>query len=206
MKREILFALTSVLFLGFLPSCLKVIDWGKKHLDQGSVLGKKSKEARSYIKTTRVYNQFELQGNFDVLWLSNSVRMIFSDFYSLRRGKSEDQKKVFLRRQLEENNYFISFYLLSLKSIRLGEKDSEWSLFLKVADKKYAPVETRVVDLDPEYKDIFGDKWSKFKDSYLIYFNAKDIEDNFIIDEGTKKISLVFRSLDKETELFWELG
>jgi len=207
MKRDILFNLFLIFSLGFLPGCGKIIDWGKKHVDQGQDLDPDLKLAKSFIRSARIYDQFELVGGFDALLLADPVRIAYANFYALKHGKDKAQKRVFLRRQLEENNYFIAFYVLSLKTMRLGENDSKWTLFLKVGDKSYAPVEIRIEDLDPEYRDIFGKKFSKFKDSYLVFFNAKDVEGNYIFSEEEKgKISLVFRGLKKETELSWDIG
>jgi len=205
MKWDVVFPLIFIFLLGFLPGCGRVIDWGKNNFDQGKELNKNISVARDHIKSIRVYDQFTVAGGFDALWLSDDARISYVDLYSLKRGKSSDQRKVFLRRQIEENNHFVSFYVLSLKEIVLGENDSNWTLFLKVGDNFFNPTEIKTVDLSPEYKDIFGKKFSKFKDAYQVSFNAKDVEDNFIVNEGTDQISLVFRSLDKEIELDWSI-
>jgi len=207
MKRNILFNLFLIISLGILPGCGKIIDWGKKQVDQGKDLDPDLKTAKNFIRSARIYDQFELVGSFDALLLADPVRVAYTNFYTFKRGKSEDQKKVFLRRQLEENNYFIAFYVLSLRSMRLGENDSKWTLFLQVGDKTYSPIEIRIADLDPEYKDIFGKKFSKFKDAYLVLFSAKNVEDNYILSSAEKcEISLVFRGLKKEAKLNWDIG
>ena len=203
MKRDMLFLFFCTILIVLLPGCGRIIDWGKDNFYQGCEVNKNVSAARSYIKSKRVYDQFSLVGAFDVLWLSDAVRKTYVDLYARKYGKNEEQKQVFLRRQLEENNHFITFYVLNPKNIILGEKDSYWSILLKVGDKVFTPIEQKVIDVSSEYIDIFGKKYNQFKDVYLVYFNAKDIENNFLIDKDTRCISLLFRSHDKDITLCW---
>jgi len=205
MKRDIIFSVTCLLLLGLLPGCGKIIDWAKENFDQGEPLKNKVSEARKFVRSARIYDQFELVGGFDALWLCDDLRILYSDLYALKNGKTQEQRKVFLRRQLEENNHFISFYLLGLQKTPLNEQDAIWSIFLQVGDRMFHPNEVKLIDLTPEYIEIFGKKYSKFKDPYLVYFNAKDIEDYVIIGQDIEKISLVFRTLDREATLSWNL-
>ena len=205
MKRDVIFLVTLVLFLGLLPGCGKIIDWAKENFDQGEPLKNKVSEARKFVRFARIYDQFELVGGFDAVWLSDDLRILYSDLYALKNGKNQEQREVFLRRQLEENNHFISFYVLALQKTPLNDQDSIWSLFLKIGDKIFLPNEIKIIDLSPEYIEIFGKKYSKFKDPYLVYFNAKDVEDHLIISEDIENISLMFRTLNRETTLSWSL-
>ena len=157
------------------------------------------------MQSKRAYDQFTLVGAFDALWLADPVRTAYANIYARKHGKSAEQRRVFLRRQLEENNHFIAFYVLTLKEIVLGDKDSQWAVLLKVGDKLFTPSEMKTIEICPGYKEILGKAYNKFKDVYLVYFNAKDIEDNYIIGECEDRIALVFRSMDKEVELCWDL-
>lgn len=208
MKRDIIFPLFFILFLGILPGCGKVYDWARGNFDQGREFKNEDiiTEARNEIKTATVYDLFSVVGKFDALWLSDKVRDLYVNLFALKHRKDEAQQKVFLRRQLEENNHFISFYVLSLHDVVLGEQDTNWSMFLKVGDNVYTPKEIKIIDLDPVYKDIFGKMSNKFKDVYLVYFNAKDIENNYIINPDVETISLSFRSVNKEVSFTWDVG
>ncbi|MFC1841793.1 hypothetical protein ACFLYA_01855 [Candidatus Dependentiae bacterium] len=203
MKQDMRFLLIFLFIIGFLPGCLRVVDWGKENFYQGQEIEYDLSEVRKSIISKRVYDQFTLVGSFDVLWLSDCVRTIYSDIYSCKHGKTEEQRRMFLRRQLEENNHFIAFYVLSLKTIPLGDTCSEWSLFLRVGCKIFTPTEIKVIEICPEYREIFGKKYNNFKDVYLVYFNAKDVEDNYIIHEGVNRVELIFRSVDREVVLPW---
>ncbi|MFC1842279.1 hypothetical protein ACFLYU_01340 [Candidatus Dependentiae bacterium] len=205
MKPNMRNILMIAVLLSILPGCGKIYDWGKDNFYQGQEVENNMEVARSYIKSKRVYNQFTIVGQFDALWLSDEARKNYANIYCCRHGKTQEQAHVFLRRQLEENNHFVAFYVLSLSDIILGDKDSVWSVSLEVGDGSFKPVKIKTIELSPEYIDIFGKKYNKFKDVYLIYFNAKDVEDKYIISDTTDPITLLFRSVDKEVELVWNL-
>jgi len=203
MKRDVLYSIPLLCCLFLLSGCGRILDWGKEQFDQGKNLNSDISVAKSYIRSTRVYDQFTLVGAFDALWLSDEVRVNFADLHACKHGKSDEQKQVFLRRQLAENDHYISFYVLSPTNISLGEQHSEWQVFLRIDCKNYRPIEMKLVDLLPEYKYIFGDKFNKFKYAYLVLFDAKDVEEHCLIHEQITGIRLVFRSVERETALVW---
>jgi len=188
-----------------MPGCGRLIDWGKQEVEQGTDLEKDVKVAKDHVRSSRVYDQFTLLGAFDSLWLSDEVRDVYAHLYSLKHGRTQEEKKIFLRRQLEENNHFISFYLLSSADIVIGEKDSDWTILLQIDDYNFVPTEFKTVDLSPEHKSMFGKHFNKFKTAYILQFNAKDVEDISLIQSTTKEISLVFRTVDKEVLHTWDL-
>lgn len=202
MKIHLFFA-TALLLL--LPNCGRIIDWGERNFMQAPSLKTEITAAQDYIRSVTMYDQLSTRARFDVLWLSDDVRMSYANLYALKFGKTEEQKKVFLRRQLEENNHFIIFYVLSLYEHPLGDSSSEWTLFLNIDDKNYAPIEIKTVDLTPEYKYIFGKKYNRFKVPYSVKFDAKDINDQFLITPETKKITLYCRSLKSEVTFTWDI-
>ena len=205
MKRDITFFLLFSFTLIALPGFGRVIDWGKKSVDQGENIKKDLTKAKNHIVSSRIYDQFELVGSFDSLWLTDEVREAYADLYVLKRGRTEVEKKIFLRRQLEENNHFISFYMLSVADIVIGDKDSVWTVLLRIGDYNFMPTEFRSIELSSEYKSIFGKKFNRFKNAYIVRFNAKDIEDRSIIQPDTDTISLVFRTINKEAVQSWQI-
>jgi hypothetical protein len=207
MKLYIIILSLFVSLLTILPGCGRIVDWTKGNFYQGEYIRKDSAidKAREYIKYKRVYDQFTIVGEFDALWLCDPVRSIYTDLHFSRTGRPQEQKSLFLRRQFEEKNHFISFYVLSLSDFILGDRDSKWSISLQVGDRIFEPVKVKMVDLSCEYVEIFGKRLSKFKDPYIVLFNALDLDDKFIINDKTEKILLLFKSIDKEFELVWEL-
>jgi hypothetical protein len=195
-----------VFFLLLLPSCGKVVDWVHGSFQQISSTGSHCEIAAKYIKSITEYDQFTTAAKFDALWLSNEVRMVYVNLFGLKFGKTEEQKKALLRRQLEENNHFISFYVLSLYECSLGDPHSAWTLFLTVDNKNYAPIEIKVVELAPEYECMFGKKFNRFKVVYSVKFDAKNIEELPLITPDTQKMKLCFRSIKKEVSLEWDVS
>ena len=207
MKRDVTFLFPLFLFLLVLPGCVgRLVDWGKEKVDQGTNIKENVKVARKYIRSDRIYDQFTLVGAFDSLWLSDDVRAMYAQLYALKHGKIEEATKLSLRRQLEENNHFISFYVLSVSDVEIGEKDSDWALFLKINENNFVPIELKKVDLCPEYELIFGKKLNRFKTAYIVRFNAKDIENAPLMQSSSQAISLVFRTLKKEVVQEWNIG
>jgi len=188
-----------------LSGCGRIVDWAKDSFYQGDQLRDYSDIPRQFMRSITVYDQFETLGIFDVLWLAGPVRTSYAQLHACRHGKSCEHEKAFLRRQLEENKHFIDFYVLSLYSKPLDVEDAFWSLFLEIDGCRYAPREIKAIDLTPEYKFFFGKRFSKFKVSYIVRFSACDIENMPLIDEDTSCISLVFRSVEKEAVLSWDL-
>lgn len=195
---------TITLFL--LPGCGRVVDWGKKTFIQAPSMNASIAQAQKYIRSVTVYDQLTTSARFEALWLSDEVRTNYAYLFALKFGKTEEQKKTFLRRQLEENNHFISFYVLSLHDYPLGDVHSEWTLFLDINGKHYAPIEIKAVELSPEYMYIFGKKYNRFKVPYSVKFDAKDINDQFLITPETAKITLYCRSLGSEVTFVWNVA
>jgi len=188
-----------------LCNCGKLVNWGKSNFYQGELFLNRQSIVERYIRSKIIYDQFTTRAAFDVLWLSDEVRSAYADLYGLRYGKNEDQKKVFLRRQLEENRHFITFYVLSLYEVPIGDTNAEWSIFLRVKNNNYLPTEIKSIDLVPEYIEFFGEKFTRFKVAYQVKFDAKDVEDNLLFSSNVDQFSIYFRSIDKGTELTWRL-
>ncbi len=193
-------------FVCCLCNCGKLVKWGESNFYQGEELPTEQPVVQQYIRSVTIYDQFTTQAIFDVLWLSDEVRSAYTDIYAVKYGKNDEQKKVFLRRQLEENKHFITFYVLSLYEVPLGDANAEWSLFLNINDENYLPIEVKSIDLMPEYIEFFGKKFTRFKVAYQVKFDALDIEDNLLFSPDVDQFSLYFRSVDKGTQLVWHMS
>lgn len=203
MKRTSIFQKTSILFLLFLTGCGRLIDWGKSNFYQGEEMISFESEVKPFLRSITIYNQLETAGWFDLLWLSDEVRTAYAKLHTERMGKNEDQYKAFLRRQLEENRHYISFYILSIHEMKLGTPESHWSFFLRIKGKDYLPFELKKIDLPYEYQQFFGSYWNRFKEPYLICFRLEDENDEPIINDQTDYIALYVRSADKEHVFTW---
>jgi len=189
-----------------LPGCARIIDWGKSQFNQGDELNVNAEKVRTYIRSLKIYDQMSTAGIFDVLWLSDTVRTEYAHVHAYKEGRDHDRTTAFLRRQLEENRHYISFYVLVPYYIKLGSMiDDNWSLFLKIDDYVVHPVECKTVELSPEYQLFFCKRFNRFKTAYSVKFDAKDRDKNNIITPATQVMTLCFRSTNKQANLVWLL-
>lgn len=192
--------------IAFLPGCGRIIDWTKKSFAQTSTDEINPTIQKHYIRSVSLYDQITTVGKFDALWLSDEIRKLYSQLLAKKFGRTDEQQKASLRRQLEENKHFIVFYVLSLHEYPLGDPTSEWAVFLSINDKNYSPIEIKSVELTPEYIFILGKKYNRFRVPYSIKFDARTIEDEPLITENTKTISLCFRSVNREAIMTWNIS
>jgi len=188
-----------------LPGCCRMADWHKNTFYQGEPVEQFAAAAQPYIRSLYLYDQLSTVALFDALWLSDAVRTAYVSTYALKTGKGDEFRTNFLRRQIEENKHFITFYLLSSRA-HLDEKDAVWSFSLRVKDRLYTPLDIRVIDLNQEYSSFFGRRYNHFKTVYEIKFNALTTEEKPILDGTVQEISLCIRSLDKKAELTWHVS
>lgn len=201
--KAALFAVALIISFG---GCGRIVDWGTYTFEQSTNLDDIAEPARHYIRSILAYDQFDTAAWFDALWLSDDARTAYANLYARRRGKSEEANNTFLRRQVEETKHFMNFYILTPYENPLGEANSLWQVFLNIDGKIYMPIELKVAELEPEYKFIFGKKFTRFKEPYLIKFDAKDADGNPILTNESKKVMLCFRANDKQAILTWRLN
>jgi hypothetical protein len=195
-----------VIALVGLSGCGRIIDWGKELAPQGNSFKQNLVPAREHIRSVTAYDQLSTAATFDALWLSDEVRSAYVRLFVDRRGKGEEQYATIVRRQLEENNFVIAFYVLCPFEVSLGDTEADWMVFLRVNNAQYTPTEVKVVDLAPEYRAIFDKKFTRFKQVYFVKFDARDANDAALIGASTHALSLVFRSMRKDLVLTWDLG
>ncbi len=193
------------IMLLLLPSCGRVVDWVEDSFKQVPLLDTRCGISEKYNKSITLYDQLTTKAKFDVLWLADEVRFLYIDLLALKFGKTAEQKKTLLRRQLEENNHFITFYVLSLYEVPLGDSMSQWAIFLQIDGKNYAPIEIKNVELSPEYVCLFGKKFNRFKVPYSVKFDAKSIDDVPLLTDATREMKLYFRSTTNEVVFGWDV-
>lgn len=195
-----------IMSLMSLTGCGRLVDWGKELVPQGNSFKQNLASAREYVRSITAYDQLSTAATFDALWLSDEVRSAYVRLFIDRRGKNEEQYATIVRRQLEENNFVIAFYILCPFEVTLGDADAEWMVFLRVNNAQYAPTEVKIVDLAPEYRALFDKRLNRFKQAYLVKFDARDANDRAIVGTSTEALSLVFRSLRKDLMLTWDFA
>jgi len=163
--------------------------------------------AQSMVKSVTAYEQFRTLAVFDALWLSNPVREVYSYLNTMRLGKNRAAQKALLRRQLEENKHWVSFYVLAEVYDKahqlLSEKKSKWSVYLKTATGQRVPAQTiKEVELEPEIKWLFRHRYSSFKTAYRVTFPSRDGDHEQYAQEENG-LSLIFQSPHLSVNVAW---
>ncbi len=205
MKRMKMFPAMPIVLLALLSSCGRLIDWGKGNFYQGEDVVLYDENIKPFMKSVTIYDQLQTKASFDIMWLSDTVKMAYAQLHIKRMGESESRQNAFLRRQLEENRHYITFYLLSTHDVKLGTPESYWSLFLQVNGKDYQPFEVKEVELPTEYQEFFGSKWNRFKVPYRVKFRLNDENDEPIISDAMQAMSFFVRSAEKEHAFIWNV-
>ena len=211
-------------FILFTTGCNKIVEWGKENFKQAERYNEGIiKHMQPYLRSNIVYDQLSTIADFSALFLTDAARMLYVDYYTNRYTISKEKESIIRQRLLNENKYYISFYVLGSQSEKLypsnkalfngryyknqnllGEKDSEWHVSLKINDKVYVAESVRVVELPIEYQHFFGTHYSQFKSIYLVKFDALDELDHEIITSGQHVVILQFASARYKTELVWK--
>ncbi|MBI2774827.1 hypothetical protein HYX58_02385 [Candidatus Dependentiae bacterium] len=209
MKLAIMARAVIFLFVFLLSSC-RYSRWAMEQLPQAGTINYETKLVARYIRSLHLYDQFDTIGHFDILWLSDDVRCQYASLHARRNGSYAENAIEFERRQLEENNYFISFYLLVSASdsciVDSITDNSSFSVFMKIDDELYHPIQVKHLDeLPSEYALFFGLRFNKFKQIFLIKFDAADCNGNRLISSGTKTVDLWFTKATRFGSVRWYL-
>jgi hypothetical protein len=197
------------MIIGTFPGCQRYICWVEDVFYQGEKVTTYEAVAQQYIRSEHVYDQFSPLAHFDVLWLSNEVRTAYALSHRQKHCLSVDRYQAFLRRQLEENKHYISFYLLAAVSKPCGsgiltDKDSDWTVCLQIGQCLYRPIEIKLLDsLAPEYITFFGKNYTRFKTLYQVRFDARDIQGHYLIHGGVDQFTMWFNRVDRKVSMTW---
>lgn len=204
----IFLCLTVIFIMIIMPSCVPYQKVIKSEFPQGEEHQKNEAVVQHHLKTARVYDQFATLARFDSIWLSDEMRACYVDLYAARRGLSQEEKDALLRRQLEENKHWVSFYLLAdirdVTHISMSEKNTAWTVYLQMTGKpNVQPISIKEVELEPEYQRFFSKNcFNVTKVPYLIKFPALDMQGRRYDEQAT--LSLVVNSARKYQTMSWD--
>jgi len=191
-----------------LPGCVPYHKIGKTEFPQGQSKDPARSILVNNLRSTRVYDQFNTLATFDVLWLSDQTRTYYTELYSTRRGKDAESTDALLRRQLEENKLWISFYVLAdvrgdSNNQLLSEKNAAWTMYLKnTAGATVTPILVKEIMLEPEIMLMFGSLLNSFKTAFIVKFPVQDLAGAEYLKEK-ETFKLVISSVRKSCELEW---
>ncbi len=206
-QNRLLWQVGVLICMVLLPGCMKYYDVSDSEFPQAQKEPDHREVKHAYKRTQKVYDQFETKAIFDALWLSDDVRTAYVQMYAKKRGLSAEAKEELLKRQLEENNHWVAFYVLA--DIReqgagtLGDAHTAWTMFTSV-DKQNLPVESvKEYDLEPEYQLLFGSIGMNFKTCYLVKCALQPNMASKIGQQSFKNLHLTVSSPKHKAVLEW---
>lgn len=179
-KHYLLLFLISI----FLPSCRRIINWGKGTFNQGCNLEEPLKEYRDQVRSVHVYDQLSTLGIFDAIVLTPDL----VDYYN----KIENKKLNF-----SGTAFFVLAFAdrTDYKPLNADSTNEwRWSVSMMHNDKKFERKYQKCIKLPAEFQFLFGKKWSRFKSAYLVEFDKVKLDGN---------ITLCFTSIRKKAALLW---
>ncbi len=202
-------ALAGLFALGLLlPGCIKYYELSTTEFPQGDIVTAQSVLADNYIRSVKIYKEFETMALFDFMWLAADVRTYYAERFCAKRGKDLESRKAIESRQLEETNHWIGFYVLAdirmKNQTSLKEKNAAWTMHLLVNDKiKLETLSIKEVELEPEYQVLFGTRFNNFKTVYLVKFPAYDLDGKPYITVPKPSLVLTICGPEQEGKAVW---
>lgn len=160
-----------------------------------------SAPACPFMCSLAIYDQLQTIGLFDVLWLSCSVRSLFVDLYAQKNCLSCHAKQQLLSKELAELQKTVSFYVLmpTDDTAALGDSCNSlapWSIYAVIDGQCYRPSSIKKVKLPPEYSYMLAERYSSYRQPYLVTFNRAD-------DSSMTQVELVISSVKYKTSCSW---
>lgn len=206
MKKIKLFILSILVML--LTGCGGTLKkWKEETFTQASTynFSEYKNTIKHYLHSLSLYDQFATVALFDALWLSDEMRMVISDIHVELLGKNREVRNNLLRRQLKDNSEYVTFYVLSQHIISLVDHPTQWNLYLKIDDISYSPASVKLIEINPEYRIIFGQKLTVHKDMYEVKFLRINSKGKDILSTG-EKMELFFNGLHHFGIITWSLS
>jgi len=179
-KITLLGLIFSILIL--FNGCSRVINWGKKSFNQAE--SRKNLDLlklRSKVKTISVYDSLKTLAIFDTLYLNNNI------------SKNNNSLKFYVLA------YVPGFLdpILELSNPENSLKLNNWQIKIIIDNKTFDNKKLKLtkISLEDKYKFVFGRKFSKFKQAYIIELD--DLDKLNINSKNIKNINIEFESLER---------
>lgn len=165
---------------------------------------------KNYIHSITLYEGYRTRAHFDVMIMSNQMRIVFAELHSVKAGHTTQQRLAYLKQQLAINKECIELYVLSQVNdpahISLSDKNSSWSIYLTTATGvRVLPIGAKEVNLTPEMTALFGHRYVGFKGVTRLTFPAHDLSGNLFIKPGDKTI-ITFGAAGMSSTISWTEG
>lgn len=202
----------------------RILAWAEENFKQAEQHDHDyTQRAKKFIRNLKVYNKLSIIATFDVMFLTDEARMLFVDYHGKIQGLSFDEIQTLYNRQINENKYFVSAYVIAWhneftyetsKSLFTGEyhknsnilkgDDALWNVSLILGGRRYLPETIKVVEMPVEYQKFFGPCCNQFATTYLVRFAAKDKYNNYIFTDQKCSPIIRFSSPTYKVDAIWK--
>ena len=196
----------SVAFLSF-SGCVKTYKFLPEEFPQGEPEERYDAVSRMNVRSLDLYNEYKSEAHFDFLWFSSGVREAYVDVYARKRGLDPEAKKALQVQHDKRSKDVISLYVLvelyEKPESQLSDRYPRWNMYLEtVRGSKLLPDEIKEVELAPEIRLFFGDKFSIYKTAYLVTFPARDMQGRYHV-KTAKRFKAVISSAQRKGVVRW---
>jgi hypothetical protein len=182
------------------------INWLKRTFRQADILPHSCYSARSFLQSIAAYDHFATVVLIDALMVSDEVLATYTALYARRRGWLLSQEQDIFRQEKKNNEKELGFYILITPAQRGSTlsttPDAWWALSLVIDEVSYQPMVVQPCFLLPEYQEIFGRRFSHFRDAYYVSFPLGHKNRDRIVNQAIP-IKLMFCSAHYVIELYW---
>jgi len=165
---------------------------------------------KNYIHSVTLYEGYRTRAHFDVMIMSNQIRIVLAELHSVKAGHTPQKRLAHLKEQLAINREYIELYVLSQVNdpahISLSDKNSSWSIYLTTAGGvRILPIGSKEVSLTPEMAALFGHRYVGFKGITRLTFPAHDLSGKLFVKPGDKT-TITFGAAGMSSTIAWTEG
>lgn len=198
------------ILLLFLPSCQRIVNWGKVTFNQGCrIWPSGAQKAREYLRSVKVYDQITTVGTFDALLLTEESIKFYVKLYTNKFNFTDKEKIDLKNKELSKLDNVIAFYVLVWQPSKCGEtfekEDAYWKVRLDTDLGMFLPNKIKKIELPCGYNLIFDKRFNKFQKAYYLEFNRFDSNNTDIL-KSSGRLTLCFSSLMRKTFLNWSFA
>lgn len=198
MKLTKIKSLIFVFLLLIISGCTRYDGWVRSIFNQGTTVPNSLVCAEKYVRSLHVYDYFSTLGLFEALWVSPEVRSIYNQLQKQLDCDCACIEEVCENTDSSCATFLVLAWIKGAEGTYLTDECPLWTMCLSVNCKTYAPCIIKQIDVCPEYKAMFGRRFTRFKIAYRVTFS---VSEQTLIE--SRKFSLIFKQIGLQGMMTW---